>query len=195
MGTAGRVMVDERTRVLAIVVEVLGLLQAQRRRARHRRRVLLVSADDGAHVVVLFDSAGRMGDRRITRNVARFSGCANGRWPAGAMVMPGDTGGLLRRDGVDVLELIYGQAQKAVVAMDVLPMLEAEAKERQGARIDLETSVKKLTDVEPRSTRASEQAAQMVGTNRQYVSDAKRLSDEAPELLERVRSGESTCSS
>ena len=83
-------------------------------------------------------------------------------------------------------------SQKAVVAMDVLPMLEAEAKERQGARIDLETSVKKLTDVEPRSTRASEQAAQMVGTNRQYVSDAKRLSDEAPELLERVRSGELT---
>ena len=79
--------------------------------------------------------------------------------------------------------------------MDVLPMLEAEAKERQGARIDPETSVKKFTDVEPRSTRASEQAAQMVGTNRQYVSDAKRLRDEAPELLERVRSGELTCSS
>ena len=32
----------------------------------------------------------------------------------------------------------------------------------------------------------------MVGTNRQYVSDAKRLRDEAPELLERVRSGELT---
>ena len=37
-----------------------------------------------------------------------------------------------------------------------------------------------------------EQAAQLVGTNRQYVSDAKRLRDEAPELLERVRSGELT---
>ena len=77
-------------------------------------------------------------------------------------------------------------SQKATVAMDVLPMLEAEAKERQGARIDLETSVKKLTDVEPRFTRAGEQAAQMVGTNRQYVSDAKRLRDEAPELLELI---------
>ena len=112
MGTASRVMADERTRVLAIVVEVLGLLRAQRRRARHQRRVLLASADGGAHVVALVDSAGRMADRRITRNVARFSGCANGRWPAGAMVLPGDTGGLLRRDGVDVLELIYGKAQK-----------------------------------------------------------------------------------
>ena len=96
----------EQVRLLAIVVEVLGLLRAQ------RRRVLLASADGGAHVVVLVDSAGRMGDRRITRLVARFAGCANGRWPAGAMVLPGDTGGLLRRDGVDVLELIYGQAQK-----------------------------------------------------------------------------------
>lgn len=99
----------EQVRLLAIVVEVLGLLRAQRRRARHQRRVLLASADGGAHVVALFDSAGRMGDRRITRLVARFAGCANGRWPAGAMVLPGDTGGLLRRDGVDVLELIYGR--------------------------------------------------------------------------------------
>jgi hypothetical protein len=50
---------------------------------------------------------------------------------------------------------------------------------------------------EPRKPvpQALEQAAQMVGTNRQYVSDAKRLRDEAPELLERVRSGELTCSS
>lgn len=101
----------EQVRLLAIVVEVLGLLRAQRRRARHQRRVLLASADGGAHVVALFDSVGELADRRITRNVARFAICANGRWPAGAMVLPGDTGGLLRRDGVDVLEMIYGQAQ------------------------------------------------------------------------------------
>ena len=94
-------------------------------------------------------------------------------------------------------------SQKAVVAMDVLPMLEAEAKERQRAAGE-EFGRGKLTQLigeaidEPRERHANEavqQAAQMVGTNRQYVSDGKRLRDEAPELLERVRSGELTCSS
>ena len=102
-------MVDERARLLAIVADVIGLLRAQRRRARQQRRVLLASADGGAHVVALFDSDGVLGDKRITRNVARFSSCANGRWPAGAVRMPGDTGALMRANGIDVLELIYGR--------------------------------------------------------------------------------------
>src|SRR5690606_8109496 len=33
------------------------------------------------------------------------------------------------------------------------------------------------------------QAATIVGTNRQYVSDAKRIAKEAPEVLEKVREG------
>ena len=91
-------------------------------------------------------------------------------------------------------------SQKATVAVDVLPMLEAEAKERQRAAGE-EFGRGKLTQLieeaidEPRkksSSEATQQAAQMVGTNRQYVYDAKRLRDEAPELLERVRSGELT---
>jgi site-specific DNA-methyltransferase (adenine-specific) len=91
-------------------------------------------------------------------------------------------------------------SQKATVAMDVLPILEAEAKERQRAAGE-EFGRGKLTQLieeaidEPRkksSGEATQQAAQMVGTNRQYVNDAKRLRDEAPELLERVRSGELT---
>ena len=94
-------------------------------------------------------------------------------------------------------------SQKAVVAMDVLPMLEAEAKERQrnsikerdesGRSMPVHQLIDEL-DNESRKPvlQALEQAAQMVGTNRQYVSDAKRLRDEAPELLERVRSGELT---
>lgn len=80
-------------------------------------------------------------------------------------------------------------SQRAVVALDILPMLEAEAKERQGQRNDL-TSVKKLTDVEPQ--RATDQAAAMTGTNRQYVSDAKAIAQAAPDLLENIRSGETT---
>lgn len=90
-------------------------------------------------------------------------------------------------------------SQKATVAMDVLPMLEAEAKERQRVAGEefgrgkvvqkIEQAIEELHERIPASV---EQAAQMVGTNRQYVSDAKRLRDEAPELLERVRSGELT---
>ena len=93
-------------------------------------------------------------------------------------------------------------SQKATVAMDVLPILEAEAKERQRAageefgRGKLGQLIDQaIDDQHQRAPRTADIAAQMVGTNRQYVSDAKRLRDEAPELLERVRSGELTCSS
>ena len=99
-------------------------------------------------------------------------------------------------------------SQKSVVAMDVLPMLEAEAQERQlaagergneGGRGNAKTLDKLIyqgfDESSERAPQSIDQAAQMVGTNRQYVNDAKRLRDEAPELLERVRSGELTCSS
>lgn len=90
-------------------------------------------------------------------------------------------------------------SQKAVIALDILPMLEAEARERQGARTDLRpdgedlfgaTSVKKLPEVQ----RATAQAAQMVGTNRTYVSQAKNIAQQSPELLEQVRTGKITLS-
>jgi N6-adenosine-specific RNA methylase IME4/stress response protein YsnF len=97
-------------------------------------------------------------------------------------------------------------SQKSVVAIDILPMLEKEARERQGTRNDL-TSVKDLTQVKPEESkeqvkpivsqkidqrengRATEQAAKLTGTNRQYVSDAKKIKEQAPELLDRVREG------
>ena len=78
-------------------------------------------------------------------------------------------------------------SQRAMIAVEALPELEAEAKKRQGARNDL-TSVKIFTDVEPE--RSSARAAEMFGTNAQYVSDAKRIKAEAPELAEQVRTGE-----
>ena len=91
-------------------------------------------------------------------------------------------------------------SQKATVAMDVLPMLEAEAAQRRKETEGRPGNAKKLVQLidqvidehHERMPASIEQAAQLVGTNRQYVSDAKRLRDEAPELLERVRSGELT---
>lgn len=70
-------------------------------------------------------------------------------------------------------------SQRAVIALDMLPMLEAEAKERQGTRTDLDaTSVKELTDVR----RASDQAAKLAKTNRQYVNDVKKLAAKSPSV-------------
>jgi hypothetical protein len=79
-------------------------------------------------------------------------------------------------------------SQRAAVASRMLPHLEAEAKKRQGVR---RTSVNDLTE-DRTPQRATAEAARLTGTNRQYVSDAKRLAKEAPEQLERVERGEAT---
>lgn len=72
--------------------------------------------------------------------------------------------------------------QKAVVALDVERQLAEEAKRRQGFRTDISQKV----DIG--FGRATEQAANLLGTNRQYVSDAKRIEKDAPELLEDIKS-------
>jgi hypothetical protein len=72
-------------------------------------------------------------------------------------------------------------SQRAAISLDVLPMLEAEAKERQGARTDIQQIF-----AECGQGQARDQAANLLKTNRQYVSDAKRLQNEAPDLLSQV---------
>lgn len=96
--------------------------------------------------------------------------------------------------------------QRSVIAERMLPHLKAEAKKRQGYRADL-TSGKELPNVEAGDTapdsrqtiaqghdegKAVAQAAKLTGTNRQYVQDARKLAEEAPEMLERVERGEVT---
>lgn len=78
-------------------------------------------------------------------------------------------------------------SQRAVVALEILPHLEAKAKETQGKRNDL-TSVNKFTEVK----RSTQQAAKITGTNQQYISDAKRIKQEAPELVEEIAIGNLT---
>lgn len=76
------------------------------------------------------------------------------------------------------------KSQAAMVAVDALPMLEAEAKERQGSRSDL---VAKMPQSDlPRSR---DTAADLVGVGGRYVSDAKKLAQEAPETAALVRAG------
>ena len=55
-------------------------------------------------------------------------------------------------------------------------MLEKEAKERQGTRTDISQQID-----QSEKSRATERAAKILGTNRQYVSDAKKLKEEQPE--------------
>lgn len=78
-------------------------------------------------------------------------------------------------------------SQKAMIALEVEKQLAIEAKERQGTRTDL-TLDKNLYNV----GKASEQAASVVGTNRTYVTDAKRIVEQAPELKAAVLNGSLT---
>lgn len=80
--------------------------------------------------------------------------------------------------------------QKAVIALEVERQLAVEAKERQrGGQggVLLSQRIEQATE-----GKATQQAAALTGTNRQYVSDAKRIERDAPEVLERVRNGSLT---
>jgi N6-adenosine-specific RNA methylase IME4 len=75
--------------------------------------------------------------------------------------------------------------QKAAIAVDILPLLEKEAKERQGARTDI---VEKIPPSR-QFGKARAQASKIVGVNPHYVSDFKRIKAIEPELAEQIRRG------
>ncbi len=86
--------------------------------------------------------------------------------------------------------------QRSVIAERMLPHLQEEAKRRRGH--GQTAPGKRLGNSLPKregpvdDRKAVAQAAKLTGTNRQYVQDAKKLADEAPEMLERVERGEVT---
>lgn len=82
-------------------------------------------------------------------------------------------------------------SQRATIALDVETILTEQAKERMKAGGGKKSAGSQLIDypVENRG-RAAEHAAEMMGTNRQYVSDAKRIKTDAPPLFARVQAGE-----
>ena len=83
--------------------------------------------------------------------------------------------------------------QRAGVAVDILPMLEVEAHERYAATVGRPSkSDQKIDQISERVPQAAEQAASIVGTNRQYVADVKRLAQDAPEWVEKIRAGDAT---
>lgn len=80
--------------------------------------------------------------------------------------------------------------QRATLAIDVERIFAEEAKKRQGQRTDLDqTLVNSFTDVDPNNGKSAALAASVMGTNQQYVAYAKRLTSEAPDLFDAVKSG------
>ncbi len=86
-------------------------------------------------------------------------------------------------------------SQKAVSALEAEKWLAEEAKERQRehgktAPGKPKTLPQKIEEVNKSQGEAAEQAAKLFGTNRQYVYDAKKLAEQAPDLIEKVKTGE-----
>jgi hypothetical protein len=83
-------------------------------------------------------------------------------------------------------------SQRAVVAHDLLPLLEKEAKERQRMSRGRGKKVAKSCATLSSNGKASEAAARITRTNARYVEMVKEISRSVPELLDRVRSGSMT---
>ena len=83
-------------------------------------------------------------------------------------------------------------SQKAVVALDLLPLLEKEAKQRQRRSNEYRGNgrlAQKCADQNGRG-KAAEAAARIVGVSSRYVEMVKQIHSESPKLVERMRSGE-----
>ncbi len=81
------------------------------------------------------------------------------------------------------------KSQLAVIALDIEKIEAERAKERQGARTDISAKVHESSD-----GRSDQKAGESVGVSGRYVSDAKKIQKEAPELIDKIRSGELTIS-
>ncbi len=87
-------------------------------------------------------------------------------------------------------------SQRAAIAVEILPMLEREAKERQresGREHGRGKVVQKTSqpiDGPMRQPRSTEQAARLLSTNSDYVKAAKKVHEADPALLQKVRDGE-----
>jgi 16S rRNA G966 N2-methylase RsmD len=81
------------------------------------------------------------------------------------------------------------ESQRAVVALEILPSLEKEAKERQRGG---QGGVLLREQIPQAKGKAREQAAKLLNVNPHYISDAKRISQEAPERIEGIRTGKQT---
>ena len=87
-------------------------------------------------------------------------------------------------------------AQKAAIAVEALPLLEKQAKERQRqageqfGRGQEQKLVEKIPQaMAEESSKSRDQAAALTGSNSHYVSDAKKIAVEAPDVFDAMKSG------
>lgn len=90
-------------------------------------------------------------------------------------------------------------SQRAAVAADALPLIEAEAKKRKatgkspdGAAGGRGKTLPKELGKVYHGSEATAKAAKLTGTNRQYVADAKKIKAEAPATFEKIKAGKTT---
>ena len=83
-------------------------------------------------------------------------------------------------------------SQRAVVALELLPLLEAEAKDRQRLSCGRGKKGVKKDTVSFGNGRAAEAAAKLTHSNFSYVAAAKAVKEQAPELLDDIRAGRLT---
>ena len=79
-------------------------------------------------------------------------------------------------------------SQRAVVALDLLPMMEKEAKQRQ--KRSKGRGKKVAQEFATNNGKASEAAGRIVQSNARYVEMVKQINQEQPEMIDRIRSGE-----
>jgi len=87
-----------------------------------------------------------------------------------------------------------GKSALAAVAVELEPYFAVDAKRRQAEQAKRNQpqaqKVEKLPPIE--KAKAREEAAKSVGVNDRYVSDAKKVKTEAPEVFERLKAGKIT---
>ena len=83
-------------------------------------------------------------------------------------------------------------SQKAILALEIKPLLEKEAKKRQlsGLKQFQEGAVTLKKEEREEKGEANEQAGKIMGVGRDYVYKAEKVKKEAPELIEKIMAGE-----
>jgi len=82
------------------------------------------------------------------------------------------------------------QSQASVIALEVLPLLEEEAKKRQIRKPIDDSVIENLREQDYKANTSSFKAGKIFNVSDRYVQEAKKLQKESPELLDRVKQGE-----
>ncbi len=100
--------------------------------------------------------------------------------------------------GLNLKRRHLNDSQKAFVALEILPYLEKEAKQRQqaagGDHRSAAAKQKPLRAKLPQAIRgrARDKAAELTQAGARYISDAKIIQNKAPELAEEIKAGKLT---